>query len=243
MIRDILTDVTKITNGLNFETIRVVGDETKTEFKSMADGGTVLMKATAKKPIPEFVGMFGLGNLDILRGYLEIFNSYDNKDQVSIVVNESERNGVKVKTDITFKATGQSTANYRLIGEAALKKIMVVNQTTWDVTMDSVSKAKISEFGRFTNVLNAYSKTFGAMIRDGKLYFVLGDESSAVSSAEIEIGTTDATLNSSFKYPVKEVMKILGSNSPIIHFSNRGLMMVKIDTGLVDYEFTFRGGN
>lgn len=243
MIRDILTDVTKITNGLAFDTIRVIGDQTKTEFKSMVDGGSVMMKATAKKPIPEFVGKFGLGNLDILRGYLGIYNSYDNRDAVSITVNETERNGEKIKTDISFKASGQSSANYRLVAESALKKIMVFTATEWDVILDNVQKSKISDFDKFSSVLNAYSKTFGIATRDGKLYFTLGDDQSAVSKAEIEIGETTNKLNSSFKYPVKEVMTILRNPSPTIHFTNRGFMMVKIDSGLVDYEFTFKGGN
>ena len=70
----------------------------------MTSDGTIIMKAIAKVTVPEFEGVFGLSNLDILRGYLDIYNSYDDSSTVTLQVIERERNGVKVLSDIKFKA-------------------------------------------------------------------------------------------------------------------------------------------
>lgn len=70
----------------------------------MTSDGTIIMKAVAKVTVPEFEGVFGLSNLDILRGYLDIYNSYDDSSTVTLQVIERERNGVKVLSDIKFKA-------------------------------------------------------------------------------------------------------------------------------------------
>lgn len=70
----------------------------------MTSDGTIIMKAVAKVTVSEFEGIFGLSNLDILRGYLDIYNSYDDSSTVTLQVIERERNGVKVLSDIKFKA-------------------------------------------------------------------------------------------------------------------------------------------
>jgi hypothetical protein len=87
LIKDILTDLTKITRGIKFSVIKVTGDDKTTEFKSMADDNSVVMKAVAKTPIKEFQGVFGLGNLEILRGYLDIYNSYDSDTKIDVKMN------------------------------------------------------------------------------------------------------------------------------------------------------------
>lgn len=243
MLKDILTDLTKTTKGLNFEIIKVVGDDEKTEFKSMSEDGTIIMKATCKEVVPEFEGTFGLSNLSILSGYLSIFNTYDKEDNVKVLVNTSERNGVTVKTDIAFKADKRSKASYRLVGENGLKKILVMKSIEWQGTLDNLSRKKISEFEKFSGVLSATVKTFTVTETDGTLSFNIGDDNGAVSSAVVDMGELTGTLSSSFKYPVAEVKTVLGNDSPKLSFSDKGYMMVTVDTGLVEYEFVFRGGN
>jgi len=209
----------------------------------MTSDGTITMKAEAKNPVPEVEGVFGLSNLDILRGYLDIYNSYDNTTPVTLQVIDRERNGVKCLTDIKFKAKGQSSANYRLTGEQVLKKVLVLQNVNWDVIMPDIPKAKVSEFSKFNSVLSSFEKRFIVGTEDDKLIFYIGDEAASTSTVKIDVGNTDRPLKSKFSYPIKEFLNILGNNSPILKFSDKGVAMVTFTTDLIDYEFVFRGGN
>lgn len=243
-IKNILTDLTKTTSGLSFDIIKVTGTEEKTEFKSMSEDGTIIMKAKTKDVVPEFEGTFGLSNLKILSGYLSIFNSYDKDENVVVEVNSSERNGTDVKTDITFRADKRSKANYRLVGENGLKKILVAKSIEWNAAINELSRKKIGEFEKFSGVLSSTVKKFSVSEDDGVISFTIGDDSGAVSSAVVEMGEVDdGNLSSSFKYPISEVKTVLGNDSPKLKFSDKGFMMISVDTGLIEYEFIFRGGN
>lgn len=178
-----------------------------------------------------------------MRGYLEIYNSYDTTTPVTLEVVERDRNGVKVLTDIKFKAKGQSTANYRLTGEQAISKVLVLNGIAWDVTLNNIQRSKISEISKFNSVLTSVEKRFKVSTEDGKLIFYIGDEAASTSTVKIEVGEVDSTLNSKFSYPIKEFLNILGNQNPIIKFSNKGICMISFETEHVKYEFTFRAGN
>lgn len=243
MLKDILTDVTRITRGLEFETIKVEGTSQGTEFKSMTSDGTIIMKAVAKVTVPEFEGVFGLSNLDILRGYLDIYNQYDDATAVTLQVVERERNGVKILSDIKFKAMGNSSANYRLTGEQALKKVLVLQGIQWNVIMNDIAKAKVAEFSKFAGVLGSFEKRFTVGTEDDKLMFYIGDEAASTSTVKLDVGNTSAQLKSKFSYPTKEFLNILHNNSPVLKFSDKGIGMITFDTDHMDYEFVFRGGN
>ena len=242
-IIDVLHDVTNATRGVKFEIIKVTGSEKETRFNAMVGGGTIVMKAVTKEPVVEFDGVFGLNNLDILRGYLDIYKSYDETTVVETKMRSQERNGVDVKTDILFSAKGQSSANYRLTGQAALPKVAVLNDMKWDIVLDNISKSKISQFTRFAGVLGGTVKNFLPVIKNGKLVFEIGDSSSSVSVAEIEMGEVNGTLNSSYAFPIVEFLTVFGNNNPSIGLSNKGILMVEFSSDLTDYQFTFMGSN
>jgi hypothetical protein len=242
-IISVLQDLTTVTQGVKFEIIKVTGSETETRFNAMVGGGTIVMKAVAKKPVPEFEGVFGLNNLDILRGYIGIYNSYDDSTKVETKLRSQERNGVEVKTDIMFTAKGQSSANYRLTGQAALPKIAVLNDTKWDVSLDNISKSKVSQFAKFSNVLGGTVKKFLPVIKENKLVFEIGDSNSSVSVAEVEMGEVSSVLNSSYAFPIVEFLSVFTNNNPSIRISNRGILMVEFSSELLNYQFTFMGSN
>lgn len=236
-IKDILTDLAKITKGIGFDIIRVTGDDKETTFRS-ASTSNVIMNSSAKKAIKEFEGKFGLGNLDILRGYLDIYNSYDSNTSTEVKVVNVSRNGVDIPAEITFKANGQSSANYRLNGENSLPKLpVIVGSPSWDIVLDELSKVKILEFQRFANVMRD-AKTFTVLCRNNRLIFQLGDDTSSISRAEVDMGEISGKWSYNFSFPITDfLILITNNNSPIIKFSNKGLLSISIDTGLISHEF------
>lgn len=244
MINDILTDLVRTTKGIDFDVIKCVPNASnKPEFYAMVDSGTIMMKAKCKKEIPEFGKVFGLGNLNILRGYLDIFNTYGESVPVTVTINTTNRNGVDVPCDITFKAKGQSTATYRLMGENVLKKMRTLNDSAWDATALSIPKTKVQEFAKFASIMSAVVKNFSATANNGALSFTLGEHASSVSDVVVEMGEIEGSLASQYKYPIAQFLTILSHNNPVVKFSNKGHGMIAIDTGLFEYEFVFMGSN
>ena len=86
-------------------------------------------------------------------------------------------------------------------------------------------------------------KNFLPVIKNGKLVFEIGDSSSSVSVAEIEMGDVTGTLNSSYAFPIVEFLTVFGNNNPSIGLSNKGILMVEFSSDLTDYQFTFMGSN
>jgi hypothetical protein len=242
-IINVLRDVTNATQGVKFEIIKVTGTSSETRFNAMVGGGSIVMKAVTKEPVLEFDGVFGLNNLDILRGYIDIYNSYDDSTPVETKIRLQERNGVEVKTDILFTAKGQSSANYRLTGQAALPKVAVLNEMNWDIKLSNISKSKISQFTRFASVLSGTVKNFLPVNKNGKLVFEIGDSSSSISVAEVEMGDVIGTLNSSYSFPIAEFLTVFSNNNPSISLCNRGILMVEFSSEIADYQFTFMGSN
>lgn len=237
-IKETLSDLINNTTRIGFERIRVKGSDTDTLFLAMTSDTSLLMRAKASKTIPEFKGVFGLGALGVLRGYLNIFNAYD--DAVISVLN-AERNGETVLTDISFSAKGKSSAKYRLIGEAALSKIMVPKDIKWDITT-TISLAKINEFSSFGDIMSSIEENFIVSVKDGNLLFSLGEPDAADNRVEVVIGEVANNLSGSFKFPIKTFQTLLKQgNSPTIRFNNLGLALVEYDTGLISYEFTIKG--
>lgn len=235
---NILKDLTNTINGINFNIIKVEGDDTSTTFKSMTDEGNIIMKATTKEPIPEFSGVFGLSNLDILKGYLGVYGS---NDENTVKVVSSERNGKTVPTELKFTSKGNSSATYRLTGESGISRVLVMKQIEWDEKITTLTKEKIDEFAKFAGILRSTEKKFSVFKDGDMLAFRIGDEETSTSAAVINIMETDGSLKSSFSFPLVEFISAIKKDNVVLNFSNLGFAKVDIETDLVNYEIVFRG--
>lgn len=66
-MRDILNDIIRHTEG-NVDPIKISGDAKSTSVEGQNDKRTIIFKAELKKPVPEFIGEFGLTNQPTLKG-------------------------------------------------------------------------------------------------------------------------------------------------------------------------------
>ena len=90
-MKDILQDIVAHTHSLGFLPLaKVHGDGKETTIESMADDRSVIMAAKTKAPINEFVGTFGMPNLDKLAMHLK---NPEYKENSVIQVVTQERNG------------------------------------------------------------------------------------------------------------------------------------------------------
>ena len=70
-MKDILQDVVAHTHALGFLSLVKVSNEDGTTIDSMADDRSVILSAETHNPVNEFVGTFGMPNLDKLNLHLK----------------------------------------------------------------------------------------------------------------------------------------------------------------------------
>ena len=117
-MKDILQDIVAHTHALGFLTLVKVTNEGSTQIDSMAEDRSVILSAETHSAVAEFVGTFGMPNLDKLSLHLK--NPEYQKD-AKIEVVKAERNGETVPTHIHFEnAAGDFENDYRFMNKAII---------------------------------------------------------------------------------------------------------------------------
>ena len=90
-MRDHLLDIVKNTHGLGgISLVKVIGTDTDTAIESLAEDRSVIVQGKLNSPVAEFIGTFGMPNLDKLNIILGI-SEY--KENAKITLTTQDRNG------------------------------------------------------------------------------------------------------------------------------------------------------
>lgn len=233
-LKDILTDLVKTTGGLDFDNIKVTGTDKETKFQ--ATNSELIMNAKTKVPVKEINGVFGIPNLGILKGYIDIYSSYTNGVDTAVTLSYVERNGVKSPAEFKFEATGQSKASHRLVGENAVSKVAVIKDVKWAFELANPTKSKIQEFANFARVMSNLEKKFTVLSKDSRLLFEIGDNMKSSNSVVVDMSVIDSTLKPNV-YPVSVFLTLMNNSSIVLKFSEKGFAEIFVDTGLIEYSF------
>lgn len=233
--KNTLTDLIRTTNGLDFEVIKVIATDSETKF--LATRENFVMNAKTKTPCSEIEGTFGLINLNVLKGYVDIYNSYADNVEVNMKLNKITKNGNVVPSDISFEAKGQSTAVHRLAAESAIPKVAVMQNIKWTTEMQNPAKIKIKEFESFARVLNNKEKKFSVSVKNKKLLFSIGNADQSSNSVVIDMGEVSVDIMRGNVYPIPEFLNLINNSNITLKFADKGLLEVMVDTGLIDYHF------
>jgi len=210
-MKDILQDVVAHTHALGFLSLVKVSNDEGTQIDSMAEDRSVIMSATTANPVNEFVGTFGMPNLDKLSLHLK---NPEYKDNAKIEVVQAERNGEVVPTHIHFEnAAGDFQNDYRFMNKAIIEeklKTVKFKGASWNVefapSMASISRMKLM------SAAHAEEPTFNVKTVDGNLVFAFGDASTHAGEFVFQHGVEGA-LQHTWSWPVAQVQAILSVNS------------------------------
>ena len=113
-MKDYLKDLIDHTLGLGtIELIKVTGTDTVTAINAVAENKSVIISGTFKDPISDFIGVFGMPNLNKLKTIIG-FDEYDETSKINVV--RTQRDGVDVPSTIHFETkTGDFINDYRLM--------------------------------------------------------------------------------------------------------------------------------
>ena len=235
-MKDILQDVVAHTHALGFLSLVKVSNEEGTTIDSMAEDRSVIMSATTANPVNEFVGTFGMPNLDKLSLHLK--NPEYQKD-AKIEVVQAERNGETVPTHIHFEnAAGDFQNDYRFMNKAIIEeklKTVKFKGASWNVEFQP-SVASIARM-KLMSAAHSEEPTFNVKTVDGNLVFSFGDASTHAGEFVFQHGVEGA-LQHTWSWPVAQVQSILSLDGELtMSISDQGAMKITVDSGMVKYDY------
>ena len=238
-MQDLLKDIVGHTQNLGFLSIvKITGTEGETSIDSMADDRSVIMYAKTASPNPDFVGTFGMPQLNKLKFLLECA---EYKEGASIEVVKSTRNNEELPVGLHFEnATGDFRNDYRFMNTEVINeklKTVKFKGVPWHVEVAPTLQS-IQRFALQAAANNEHT-TFLAKTEGGNLKFIFGDQ--ATHGGEFIFATNIAgTLNKAWTWPVASVLAILKISdvgNAKVSFSNDGAMKITLDSGLANYEY------
>lgn len=235
-MKDILQDVVAHTHALGFLSLVKVSNDNGTSIDSMAEDRSVILSGEVHNPVPEFVGTFGMPNLDKLNLHLK---NPEYKTDAKIEVVQTERNGETIPTHIHFEnAAGDFQNDYRFMNKAIIEeklKTVKFKGASWNVTCQP-SMASIARM-KLMSAAHSEEPTFNVKTVDGNLVFSFGDQSTHAGEFVFQHGV-DGSLQHTWSWPVAAVQSILNlDGDATMSISDQGAMQISVDSGLVKYDY------
>src|SRR6056300_96252 len=239
-MKDILQDVVAHTHALGFLSLVKVSNDEGTAIDSMAEDRSVILSAETHSPVAEFVGTFGMPNLDKLALHLK---NPEYKDNAKIDVVQAERNGETIPTHIHFEnAAGDFENDYRFMNKAIIEeklKTVKFKGASWNVTL----QPSIGAIGRMKLQAAAHSEepVFNVTTAEtggvNDLVFSFGDASTHAGKFVFE-NAIEGSLQHTWSWPVAQVQAILNlDGDAIMSISDQGAMKISVDSGMATYDY------
>jgi hypothetical protein len=235
---DYLKDIVQHTYGLGvISMIKVTGTATDTTITAYDQATkTVVLNAEFKAPVADFVGVFGMPNLDRLNTILNIPEYRE--DAKITVTSQKDAEGNNVPASIQFEnKTGDFKNNYRFMSTAVINdqlKNVKMKPVKWgvEVTPSALSIQKL----KFQAQAHSDAVTFSSRTENGELKFFFGEASSHAGS--FTFAQTTGSLSKQLNWPVGVVNSILSlPGDKQFKISDDGVAMITVDSGLAVYNY------
>jgi hypothetical protein len=236
-MQDFLKDIVQHTHGLGIiDLVKITGTDTETVINSVAGDRSVIVEAKFKAPVAEFVGTFGMPNLNKLNTVLNLPVYSEN---ATLSINTQERNGETVPVGVHFEnKDGDFKNDYRFMTADIINdklKSVKFKGVKWNV--DIVPTAASIQRMKFQASANSEDTTFVARVENKDLKFFFGDAASHAGNFVFAAGVT-GTLNKSWAWPVSAVISILSlPGDKTLKISDEGAAMITVDSGIADYNY------
>ena len=240
-MKDILQDVVAHTHALGFlPLVKITSEEGTTSVDSMAEDRSVILSATTHTAVNEFVGTFGMPNLDKLALHLK---NPEYKTDAKIDVVTAERNGETMPTHIHFENNaGDFENDYRFMNKAIIEeklKTVKFKGAAWNVvfrpSMAAITKMKLMSAAHNEEpTFNVTTKATGGV---SDLVFSFGDQSTHAGEFVFQ-NAVEGNLQHTWSWPVAAVQSILNLSGDLtMSISDQGAMMISVDSGLANYDY------
>lgn len=238
-MRDYLLDIVQHTYGLGvINLIKITGTSDATEINAFDQATkTVILSAKFKNPNPDFIGTFGMANLDRLNTILNL-PVYKENPKISVAKQKSPE-GTDVPCGIDFvNETGDFKNNYRFMSESVinnqLKTVVMKKSINWGV--DIVPTAQAIQKLKFQSMAHSDATAFSTKTENGNLVCYFGDHSSHAGNFVFAEGA--GSLSKQLNWPISVVNSIFSlPGDKTFKISDDGVAEITVDSGLAVYHY------
>ena len=237
-MKDILQDLVAHTHALGcIPLVKISSTDEETAIEAMAEDRSVIVNAKTLAPVDQFVGIFGMPNLNKLDIHLKC---PEYKEGASINVVKAQRNGEEIPTGLHFKnAAGDFQNDYRFMNTEIINeklKSVKFKGAKWEIEFEpqvtSIQKLK------FQAQAHSEETVFQVKTDNNDLVFSFGDASTHAGSFVFEAGVT-GKLKQEWAWPVIQVMSILAlAGDKTVRISDAGAMQITVNSGLAEYNYS-----
>lgn len=233
-MKDYLLDLVEHTHDLGcIELVKIVGTEKDTQIRARAEDNSVVVEGEFKNPHPDFVGTFGMPNLNKLKTLL---NLQEYREDAKLAVARKQDGTVE---GVDFEnAIGDFRNHYRFMPEAVVTVKLPVAKfkgVPWHIEFEP-TVAGIQRL-RMQAQANAEEPHFQTKTENGNLKFYFGDHSTHAGNFVFQAGVT-GQIKRAWSYPVAQVMSILSlTGDKTMRISDDGAAMITVDSGIAVYNY------
>jgi hypothetical protein len=232
-MKDILTDIVTHTHSLGIiPLVKITGTDAETLIESMAEDRSVIINAKTNSPVSEFLGTFGMPNLDKLSLHLR---NPEYKENAKIEVVIAERNGEDIPVSLHFEnSTGDFVNDYRFMNQQIINeklKTVKFKGAQWDIELEP-SVASIARL-KLQAAAHTEETVFQVKTENSNLVFFFGDASTHAGSFVFE-SNVKGKLKQTWSWPVTQVMSILNlDGDKIMKIADAGAMMITVNSDYI----------
>jgi hypothetical protein len=196
----------------------------------------VVVQGKFLTPVAEFIGTFGMPNLNKLK---IILNLQEYREGADITVLRQDRNGEAVPVGLHFQnAAKDFTNDYRFMTSEIIAeklKTMKFKVPAWHIEFEP-SVASVLRL-KMQAQANAEEDTFQVRTDKGDLKFMFGDHSTHAGEFVFQ-GGVSGVLKRSWSYPKAQVISILNlTGDKIIRISDDGAAQITVNSGIAEYNY------
>ena len=233
-MKDYLLDIIKNTHAIGkVPLVKITGTEKETKIIAVADEKVFVVRGQFHNVIPDFIGKFGLPNLNRLAITL---NTDEYREDAVINILKEKNNPASIHFS---NKEGDFKNDYRVMDSAVIDSLVpdvTFAGATWHVeitpTVQSIQRMKSQA------VINSDETLFYVKSDDkGNLIFNFGDPAS-LSGQFVFASGVKGQLKGERAWPVACVLSILNlSGDKTMKFSSDGVAMITVDSGLAIYNY------
>jgi len=233
-MRDHLLDLVQHTLDLGFiDLIKVNGTDEDTAILGIAQDKSVVVQGQFSGPVAEFVGTFGMPNLNKLKIILNLQEYRENAKLSLSRRSDGSADGIDFEN-----AAGDFRNNYRFMSANIVNdqlKDVKFKGAVWSVDFEP-SAASIIRL-KMQAQANSEETVFKTKIENGDLKFMFGDHSTHAGEFVFQHDTA-GQLKRQWAWPVTQIISILGLvGDKRMKISDDGIMQIVVDSGVAVYNY------
>jgi hypothetical protein len=234
-MRDQLLDLVQHTFDLGFiELLKITGTEDSTKIYSLAENKSVVINGEFAGPMTDFIGSFGMPNLNKLKIILGL-SEYRENAKISVLRRGADQQPEGIEFENSF---GDFRNSYRfMMANIVDEQLKTYNFKAPAWTLEFEPSVNAVQRLKMQAQANSEQTVFRTTTEKNNLKFYFGDHSSHAGNFVFE-SDVSGILKNSWSWPVQHVIGILGLvGNKTLRISDQGLMQITVDSGLAVYNY------